>query len=340
MGPEGGALPDLRPRKARAFQPGTHMTTRRWDPEGLRFKRYLGPVLDALRALGGSGTPREVFDQVARDLKLPTEALTEVRKSGSPRLANQLSWARLYLKFEGLVGTSKRGIWSLTDKGRMTHLTVSDALATVARWDKVFAGNEHSRQAPAASPRRTVVIRRKGAEPSSGANPPTAIPENGVPVDQRGGDAAWLIANGFIPIGTWSTAAPKLQRTVTPPRVRAVYAFVVNDRILYIGKATNVRGRLRIYNKSLLPKDSRPLNQPFRLVHDMIGETVSAGGTVDVWIREYGSTSPGTIEALETRWIREKQPKWNVVGVEGRPSRWSRPPVNRHSSGGGLTAGR
>lgn len=33
--------------------------------EGTQFLRWFGPLLDALRALGGSGTPDEATDKVA-----------------------------------------------------------------------------------------------------------------------------------------------------------------------------------------------------------------------------------------------------------------------------------
>jgi restriction system protein len=39
--------------------------------EGAQFVRWFGALLDALRELGGSGTPSEVVDQIAKDLKLP-----------------------------------------------------------------------------------------------------------------------------------------------------------------------------------------------------------------------------------------------------------------------------
>jgi len=115
------------------------MTTRPWDPEGLRFKRYLGPILDALRTLGGSATPGQVAKQVGRDLDLPAEAVSERRRSGNPRFANQLSWACLYLKHEGLVEAPKRGVWTLTAKGRATRLSVADGLALVSYWDGMFS---------------------------------------------------------------------------------------------------------------------------------------------------------------------------------------------------------
>lgn len=96
-------------------------------PAGAVFVRYFGPMLDALRALGGSGTVKEVVNQIALDLKIPTEVQEELLPSGSPRFQNQVQWAKLYLLKAGLLSNSKRGIWSLTDVGQHMELTMEDA---------------------------------------------------------------------------------------------------------------------------------------------------------------------------------------------------------------------
>jgi len=71
--------------------------------EGAQFVRYFGPVLDALRKLGGSGAPREVTEQIARDLGVPEDVQSELTESGAPRFPNQVAWARFYLTREGLL---------------------------------------------------------------------------------------------------------------------------------------------------------------------------------------------------------------------------------------------
>lgn len=38
---------------------------------GPQFVQYFGPVLDALRALGGTGRPAEVQSWIAEELKIP-----------------------------------------------------------------------------------------------------------------------------------------------------------------------------------------------------------------------------------------------------------------------------
>lgn len=125
------------------------MAKTKLDPiEGAQFVRYFGPLLDALRSLGGSGRPREVVEQVARDLRVPEETQAELLKSGSPRFRNQVAWARFYLTREGFLEKSKRGVWSLTERGRETCLSPSDARELFLKWVKVFREERQNRLTP------------------------------------------------------------------------------------------------------------------------------------------------------------------------------------------------
>lgn len=117
------------------------------DPEGALFVRYFGPLLDALRTLGGSGAPSEVVEQIATDLKLSDDLQNELLDSGSPRFPNQVAWARFYLTREGLLDSSKRGVWRLTDKGQATHLSPQEARAIFLKWVKIFATERKKKKA-------------------------------------------------------------------------------------------------------------------------------------------------------------------------------------------------
>lgn len=101
--------------------------TRKKKDEGSQFVRYFGPLLDALRGLGGSGTPDEVVERIANDLGLSDEIQNDLLPSGQPRYRNQVAWARFYLVREGLLDSSKRGVWSLTGQGRGTTLSLDQA---------------------------------------------------------------------------------------------------------------------------------------------------------------------------------------------------------------------
>ena len=91
--------------------------------EKAEFSRYLGPVLDALRELGGSGRPKEVQDRVAKNLNISDKIREETLKNGALKWDNQVAWARQYLVYAGLIDNSKKGVWVLTPSGHKTTLT-------------------------------------------------------------------------------------------------------------------------------------------------------------------------------------------------------------------------
>ena len=95
-------------------------------------------MLDALRAIGGSAKPDEAVDRIAEDLKLPDKTLNEVLPSGGSRFPNQVAWARFYLVREGLLDSSKHGVWSLTEKGLKTSLTHEQSREIFLKWVKIF----------------------------------------------------------------------------------------------------------------------------------------------------------------------------------------------------------
>jgi len=106
--------------------------------EGAQFVRYFGPLLEALRGLGGSAKADEAVDRVAQDLTVSDEVLNETLPSGGSRFRNQVAWARFYLVREGLLDSSKHGVWSLTDKGFKTSLSPEQARELFLKWVKIF----------------------------------------------------------------------------------------------------------------------------------------------------------------------------------------------------------
>jgi restriction system protein len=114
--------------------------------EGTQFVRYFGPLLDALRGLGGSAKPDEAVDRVATDLKVPDSVLNETLPSGGSRFRNRVAWARFYLVREGLLDSSKHGVWSLTDKGFKTSLTLEQSRQIFVKWAKVFQAQRKQKE--------------------------------------------------------------------------------------------------------------------------------------------------------------------------------------------------
>lgn len=106
---------------------------------GPRFVRYFGPVVDALRALGGSGSPDEVREKVAASLAISDAEQAEEMASGASRFDNQVAWARSYLAKTGYLDSSRRGVWTLTDKGAATKFTPATSLQLFKDAHKAFS---------------------------------------------------------------------------------------------------------------------------------------------------------------------------------------------------------
>ena len=77
------------------------------------------PTLEALEALGGSGSIREIVESVIESNCQPDVIVRQLHRGGpKTELEYRLGWARTNLKKDGLIENSQRGIWTLTPKGR------------------------------------------------------------------------------------------------------------------------------------------------------------------------------------------------------------------------------
>jgi restriction system protein len=109
------------------------------DSKQAEFLQWMPEVLNALRALDGSGKPKEVSRWIADKLKLSDALLEATTKTGVARFHNQVQWARQYLVWEGLLDASKRGTWSLTNEGEKTHLDSEKSKQIVSKWIKIHS---------------------------------------------------------------------------------------------------------------------------------------------------------------------------------------------------------
>lgn len=114
------------------------MVKQKHQSESASFITYFGPLLDALRALGGSASVDEAIDKVAEQLKVPEEVQNETLPSGGSRFRNRVAWARFYLVREGLLDSSKHGVWSLTEAGQTATLSYEEAQGVFQKWAKIF----------------------------------------------------------------------------------------------------------------------------------------------------------------------------------------------------------
>lgn len=81
------------------------------------FDCLMNPLLNALFALGGSGSIDEIYEKVL-ELEGINEEISSIphnpEKSNLTEIGYRLAWARTYLKKFGFLENSTRGIWALT----------------------------------------------------------------------------------------------------------------------------------------------------------------------------------------------------------------------------------
>ena len=83
-----------------------------------KFQELFNPTLDALRALGGSGSNQEIARVVVQQGQFSDYVVQQLHGDGPmTELEYRLMWARTYLKSYGLLNNSQRGVWSLTETG-------------------------------------------------------------------------------------------------------------------------------------------------------------------------------------------------------------------------------
>lgn len=118
----------------RAYTDGADDPKNAGDEPVTGFARFMGPVLDILRDLGGSGESKDVREAVIERLKISQKEREIKTSNGQFRFPNQVHWAREYLKRAGMIANApqNRGVWTLTPLGMKTHLTDEDARRIVA----------------------------------------------------------------------------------------------------------------------------------------------------------------------------------------------------------------
>ncbi len=103
------------------------------------FVKWFGPVIEALKALGGSAKPREIAEWIGEHYNVSDEVLNaRYEKSGQLKFPNQIAWARQYLVWDGLLDSSKHGVWTLTQQGWNKKIDEKDAHEIFRKWVKIF----------------------------------------------------------------------------------------------------------------------------------------------------------------------------------------------------------
>ena len=113
------------------------------------FLKWFKPILEALKEIGGSGTPQEVRDKIAADLNLSEEELTETRgKTKTKKFDNNVAFARNYLVYEGMIDKSERGKWALTELGEKIKMTDELAQRIFIKWVEITAAKRNGEPVP------------------------------------------------------------------------------------------------------------------------------------------------------------------------------------------------
>lgn len=132
------------------------------------FVKWFGPVLDALRALGGSAKPKEIVQWIGDKFNIPDEVLNErYPKSGYLKFPNQLAWSRQYLVWEELLAASKHGVWALSKKGWETEINEEQAHEIFIKWVKIFADLREGKEITSESEVEKIEAIQEEGEPSS-----------------------------------------------------------------------------------------------------------------------------------------------------------------------------
>lgn len=82
------------------------------------YDRLMNPTIQALKALGGSGTIEEIYNKVTELVELSDEQLEilhDPARSSQTEVEYRLAWSRTYLKKYGIIDNSSRGLPVLVD---------------------------------------------------------------------------------------------------------------------------------------------------------------------------------------------------------------------------------
>lgn len=102
---------------------------------GAAFLKWFKPIIEALKALGGSGTPKDVKDQIIKDMNLSGDIINETRgKNNSNKFDNDVAWARNYLVYEKIILNKQHGIWDLSEFGFKVDMTDEYASEIFKKW--------------------------------------------------------------------------------------------------------------------------------------------------------------------------------------------------------------
>ena len=124
-----------------------------------KFLRFFIPIIDALKELGGSGTPTEVIDLAISNMNISEKEQEKTNKNGGSTIINQAQWAKFYLLKGDYVASSQRGIWTLTEKSTIDPLIEEKAIQIIKTERKKYRDSRKTS--------KTRIIQDDNANPDS-----------------------------------------------------------------------------------------------------------------------------------------------------------------------------
>lgn len=112
------------------------------------FLRWMKPLIQALRDLGGSATPQEARHRIIENEHLTEDEISETRgKNNVNKFENEVAFCRTYLVTAGYIDKSVYGVWTLTEAGKNVDMT--ETLASDI-FKKGVADNQRKRESAGA----------------------------------------------------------------------------------------------------------------------------------------------------------------------------------------------
>lgn len=83
------------------------------------YHTFFGPVIQALKDLGGSASNQEIYEKVTENLNVSDDILDILHNDGPmTKVEYRLRWTQTYLKKDGAITNTTKGIWTLLPRGR------------------------------------------------------------------------------------------------------------------------------------------------------------------------------------------------------------------------------
>jgi len=102
------------------------------------FLRWFAPLVQALRDIGGEGTPKQAREQIVANLSLTEAEVNQVTgKNSVNKFENEVAFARNYLVYEGFIDKDTYGKWKLTEKGLSIDITDDMASDIFKKWVRI-----------------------------------------------------------------------------------------------------------------------------------------------------------------------------------------------------------